>query len=311
MAFTAGMKDVYKTKKPIFIFYIVQFLFAYILTKPISKLLSKAFSTSTFNDVILNRFDLRYFYLMLKEFGQGVDLFGLIIPLSVLYLIISIFLTSGIFWLFYTKSEFKFSDYIVKCINYFGRFTKLFLVSMIFYFACISIFFLLSDLISNLTEDTITEIWPVLLNYVNIVILVILVSFVLMIFEYAKIIVINENASGIFSSVFEAAKFFMMNFFKTIGIFLIYFIIGIIFLVIFNLIDSVISTNTSITIAVFFIISQVYIFMRQYLRLALYDSIIVYYQKSLTAIPGMLNKEMLEMAVVNYEKRAKESEDNS
>ena len=116
---------------------------------------------------------------------------------------------------------------------------------------------------------------------------------------------------GVFSAAIEAMKFFVMNFFKTIGIFLLYIIIGVLFFAVFKLIDSSIITNTYFTISIFFILTQIYIFLRQYLRLALYDSLIVYYQETITAIPGMLNKEMLEMAVENYEKRAQESKDNS
>ena len=310
-AFTTGIKDVYKTKKLVLIFYLVQFVLAYILTKPISQLLSKAFSTATLNDVILNRFDLKYLYAMLREFGKGVDLFGLVFPLSLLYILISIFLTAGVYWLFYTKTEFKLSEYFIKCGIYFSRFLKLFLVSMIFYVACFAIFALLSSLFGNLTKDTVTEVWPVILTFVKYGLLIFLFALVLMIFDYAKILLIDESTSGVFSAAIEAMKFFMMNFFKTIGIFLLYIITGVLFFAVFKLIDSSIITNTYFTISIFFILTQIYIYLRQYLRLALYDSLIVYYQETITAIPGMLNKEMLEKAVENYERRAQESKDNS
>ena len=302
-AISLGLKDVYKSKKLVLVFFLIQFLFAYFMTKPISQLLTKAFSTSTLSDVVLNRFDLRYFSTMFREFGQGVNLFGFIMPLIILYLLISIFLTAGAYWFFYTKSEFHLSEYFVKCGNYFGRFLKLFLFSGLFYLICLIIFSLVGGIFDFLTKDTITEVWPVILFFVNIGITVILIAMVLMVFDYAKILLIDESATGIVSAVFEAFKFFMMNFFKTIGIFLIYIILGVVLFAVFNSLESLIVTNTFIMIALYFILTQTYVFLRQYLRLALYDTLIVYYQNSMTALPGMLNKEMLEMAVEHYEKR--------
>jgi hypothetical protein len=248
---------------------------------------------------------------MFKEYGKGVDLLGLVFPISILYIVISIFLTGGVYWLFYTNSEFKLSEYFYQCVNYFSRFLKLFFVSAIFYIGCIVIFAFLNPLIFNLTKDTVTEIWPVILTFVQVVIFFILISLVLMVFDYAKILLIDESTTGVFAAAIEAIKFFMMNIFKTIGIFIIYFVTGVLIFTVFKLIEGVFVINTFFKISVFFILTQIHIFMRQYLRLALYNSLIFYYQKTITAIPGMLNKEMLEMAVMNYEKRMEQSKENS
>ena len=113
-AFNLGLKDVYKNKKLVLIFFLIQFIFAYVLTKPFSDLLTKAFSKTTLSDAILNNFNLIYFYTMFKEFGQGVSLFGLFLPAVILYVLITIFLTAGVYWLFFSKSEFRFSDFLLS-----------------------------------------------------------------------------------------------------------------------------------------------------------------------------------------------------
>ena len=103
----------------------------------------------------------------------------------------------------------------------------------------------------------------------------------------------------------------MMNFFKTIGIYLLYILTAITIFVVFKFVTGFLVTETFLMISIFFVLSQIFVFLRQYLRLALFDSVIIYYQESITAMPGMLNKEMLDMAVENYEKKAKQDKSNS
>ena len=303
-AYMAGIKDVYKNKKLVFIFFAVQFVFAYVLTKPFSELLSTAFSKSTAGDAVLNQFDLIYFYTMFRELGQGVSFFGLLLPAIIMYILITVFLTAGVYWLFYSKSEFSFTEFFAKCGTYFSRFFKLFGVSFLFYFTAFLIYILLGSIFSNFTQNTVTEVLPVILTFTKIVILIIIFAVIMMIFDYAKIELITENSTGIFSAVFMAFKFFMMNIFKTFGIYFLYILTAIIIFAAFNLLNGYNSTDTSFTILLYFVLAQLFILARQFLRLALYGSLIVYYQNTVTAMPGMLNKEMLEMAVEHYEKRA-------
>jgi len=308
-AFGIGLKDVYKNKKLIVLFFLVQFVFAYVLTKPFSDLLTKAFSKTTLSDIVLERFNLIYFYTMFKELGQGVSLFGLFIPSLVLYFLIIIFLTAGVYWLFFSRSEFKLLDFSLGCGKYFTRFLKLYSLSFLFYLGCLVLSVFIYGILIGFTDDSISEVWPTIFTISSIGIFVFLIFLVMMLFDYAKVILITENNSGLFSAIIEALKFFMMNFFKTLGIYLLYIFTAILLFIVFKFFISLIVTDTFFKISLYFILSQVFVFMRQYLRLALFDSVIVYYQSTMTAMPGMLNKEMLEMAVENYEKRMEQEEE--
>ena len=247
---------------------------------------------------------------MFKEFGQGVSLFGLFIPLLVLYILITVFLTAGVYWLFFSRSEFELPYFILECGKYFSRFLKLFSISFLFYFGSLIMSFIIYSILIGFTDDSISEVWPIILTIISFGIFVLLIFLVIILFDYAKVILITETCTGMFSAIKEAAMFFMMNFFKTIGIYLLYILATILLFVIFKFATSFIVTDTFFKIALFFILSQIFVFMRLHLRLALFDSVIVYYQESMTAMPGMLNKEMLDMAVDHYEKSAVQEEGN-
>lgn len=305
-AYLIGIKETFRIKKLVFLLFLIQFFFAYFLTKPFSALLTKTFSNSPFAEEILTRFNYVYFNIMFSEIGKGVSLFGQLIPILILYILITIFCTAGVYWLFFTKSEFGWTDFFKNCINYFTKFLKLYTASFLFYASCFIVLLLLLRIKSSLTANAISEVGPIILTLINISIFAILISLVIMLFDYAKVILISENYTSLFSAIREAYKFFIMNFIKTIGIYLLYVLTGITLFVIFKIAAGFFETDTLVKISLFIILSQVFVFIRQYLRLALFDSVIVYYQSTLTAMPGMLNKEMLEMAVLNYEKRAGE-----
>ena len=200
-AFGRGIKDVYSNKRLVLIFYLIQLIFAYFLTKPFTDLLTKTFSQSTASDVILQEFNYIYFSIMIRDIGKGASLFGLFIPIVILYTLLTIFMTAGVYWTFYSRSEFQLSEFFTKCGNYFSRFLKLYGVSFLFYFGCILVFILLSGLRSGLTKDSISEVWPVILAFVNFGVLMILFAMVMMLFDYAKIILITENHTGMFSAI--------------------------------------------------------------------------------------------------------------
>jgi hypothetical protein len=296
-AFTTGVKNVFRMKRLVFLFYLIQFLFAAILTKSFSDLLTNTFSNSTLSDVLLKGFDYVYFSTMFSKFGQGVSLFGLFVPSLIFYIIITIFMTSGMYWLFYTRSKFNLKDYIYYCITYFSRFLKLYGLSFLFYFLCFLIFLVIFGIQGSLTENTISEVWPVILSLSGIALFILLVFLVMILFDYAKVILITENYSGMLSAVKEAMMFYMKNFFRTIWLYLLYIIVAILLFVIYWLITGSLNTDKTMSIFTYFILSQLFFFIRQYLRLALYNSVITYYQETVGAMSGKSDIKMPEKTV--------------
>jgi hypothetical protein len=305
-AYVNGIDDVWKNKKLLFLIYGIQVIIAYLMTIPVSDMLGKAFSNSTMGERILQQFDLTAFTTMLRHYGKGIDFIGFIITFGIIYLIVSTFLAGGIIWLFVIKSKFSIGEFFNRCVQYFSRFFRLFLVSLLYFIAAVIIFIIIGKLFSLLTKNSITEVLPVTLWVVKVLFLIIMVSVINMIFDYAKIITINNDNHKMFSTSFESIKFILMNYIKSSGLYGLYFLTGIILLVIYLVIENAFTVQSFLGVILFFILTQVYIFLRQWLRLSFFSGQTIYYQHTITAVPGMLNKEMLEMAVENYEKRVQQ-----
>lgn len=307
-AYLQGIKEVWIEKKLIFLIYGIQVIFAYLLILPISTMLNKSFSTSTKAQQILQQFDLTVFAVFFRNYFRDIDIFRLLLTYGFLYLLISIFLAGGIVWLFVTKSKFSIGEFFNRCVEYFSRFFRLFFVSILYMIAAIVVFVLIGNLFDLISGDSDNEVLIFSLLVVRICILLILLAIINMIFDYAKIITVAEDRHKMIYAPPEAIKFIMMNLVQTFGLFGLYALTGMVLLVLYLVLEFTFIVQSAVGILVFVILSQIYVLLRQWLRLSFFSGQTIYYQHTMTAMPGMLTKEMMDMAVDNYEKQVKKKD---
>jgi len=124
-----------------------------------------------------------------------------------------------------------------------------------------------------------------------------------MLFDYTKIIIVVSDFHSMFRTVKQAILFVMMSLRKTMSLYFLYLFTVILFLTIYLLIESFISVSGWLTIFVFFLLTQVFMISRIWIRLSFFAGQYIFYRYSNSAMPGM-SKEMLDKAVNEYEKRA-------
>jgi len=123
-----------------------------------------------------------------------------------------------------------------------------------------------------------------------------------MLFDYAKIMTVVNDFHGMYSTVRHAMMFVMMSPGKTMGLYFSYLFSGVLFVVIYLVIESFISVTGWLTIIIFVFWTQIFMISRIWIRLAFFAGQFSFYHFSNTAMPGM-TKQMLDEAVENYEKR--------
>jgi hypothetical protein len=285
-AYTNGLSSAWKEKKMLLWLYGFNLLFAYLITLPLSMILSKALDKTAAADNVLQAFDLTIFLTIMDEFGKGLSLGRTISTFGFLYLIINIFFAGGILKIFIEDKRFNLKEFFHGCVEYFNRFLRLFLLSLLFIIIAIITYLLISKIFGFFTENSITEHLPVILFILKVVMLFIMLAMVNMLFDYARIMTVVNDFHGMYATLKQALMFVMMSPRKTIGLYFSYLFTIILFMTIYLVVESFISVNSWVTILVFFVWTQ-----------------ISFYHYSNTAMPG-LTKEMLDMAVDAYEKRA-------
>lgn len=301
-AYKEGLRLAWNDKKMLFWLYGFNLMFAYLLTIPVSMILTAALDQTTAADKVLEAFDITIFSTIFLTYGKGITLSRGVITIGLVYLLMNIFFSGGILAVFVTGDRFKLSEFLSNCILYFKRFLRLFLFSIVFFIFILIINYLLSKICGIFTENSVTEHAYVYLLIFRMIIVGFLLMMVIMIFDYAKIMTIVNDFHRMYKTVKEAIIFIRMNFLKTTGLYFLYLITAIIFLVAYLFVESWLHISNGWLVLIFFIWSQLYMISKIWIRLSFYGGQYIFYRSSNTAMPGM-TKEMLDSAVKDYEKK--------
>jgi hypothetical protein len=303
VAYKNGLSVAWKEKKMLFWLYGFNILFAYLITLPISTMLSKALNNTTAADKVLQTFDFTIYATVMDTFGKGVDLGRTITTVGLLYLIANIFFAGGILKIFIEEQKFNLKNFLMGCLEYFNRFLKLFLISGLFLISAILVYLLISILFKFLTDNSVTEHLPVILFVLKILMLGLLFAIISMLFDYAKIMTVVNDYHGMFKTVKQSVMFVMMSPKKTIGLYLSYSFTAIFFMIVYLFVESFISATGWLTILIIFLWTQIFMISRIWIRLSFFAGQYSFYHFSNTAMPGM-TKEMLDEAVKEFDERS-------
>jgi hypothetical protein len=301
-AYKDGLSAALREKAMLFWLYGFNLLFAYLVALPLSMMLSKALTNTVAADRVLQAFDFTIYLTIMDNFGKGVSLGRTISTIGVLYLIVNIFFAGGILKVFIEEKKFNLKDFFAGCVEYFNRFLRLFLFSLIFIFMAIITYLLISKLLGLITESSTTEHLPLILFILKILIFGAMLAMINMLFDYAKIMTVVNDFHGMYRTIKDALMFVIMSPKKTVGIYISYLITILFFMIIYLVVESFISVSGWVTILVFFLWTQIFMLSRVWIRLSFFAGQYSFYHHSNTAMPGM-TKAMLDKSVDDYEKR--------
>jgi len=302
-AYKTGLSESWNEKKMLFWLYGFNLIFAYILSMPVSIMLNKALQNTTAASDTLKAFDFTIFATIMNQYAKSLSFSRSLITIGLLYLIVNIFFAGGILKIFAGENKFQLSEFLEGCVEYFNRFLRLFLLSVVFLLLVFVLQLVISKFFNFLTKNASTEHLRSILLFLRIFLIGIMLAFVNMVFDYAKIMTVCNDFTAMYKTMKNAVKFVLIHLRKTSGLYTLFLITAILILIIYLLLESIISVNSAFMVVVFFILSQLYMLTRVWIRLSFFSGQYTFYCHANTAIPGM-SKEMLDEAVSQYEDRS-------
>ena len=306
-AYKNGLVTVWKEKKLLFWVYGFNLIFAYVLAMPISMMLSRALAKTTAAEKMLESFDYAIYSSIMEGFGQGISLGRLLISIGLFYMILNIFLSGGILSALIKGQKLNITEFLSECVLYFNRFLKLFLISLVLLLMVFLLNMLLSRLFGYFTEEAATEHLSIILFMTRVIILVIVLAFINLLFDYAKIMTVVYDYHKMMETVKLALMFIMMSLIKTVGLYKLYLFTAVGIFLLYWVVESALQVSSGFMVLVFFIWTQIYMILKLWVRLGFFAGQYSFYYHSNTAMPGM-SKAMLDEAVANYEIHLKEAE---
>jgi len=267
-AFIEGIKQVNSNKKMLFTLFICNLLFALLIAAPLYFFLSSTLSRSLMADNLIQKFDIQFLIELIPQHLDALRPFaGLILVAALGFFVLSSFLAGGIIAFFHYQGKNSFfRQFFQGCGAYFTRFLRLMLISLIFY--CIAfIIFLIVQLITGaiFAETPLTFIIPG-------IILIFLMLFINMLFDYAKIKTVVEDRKGMFRAVFNAIKFIFLHLKRAMGLYYFIVIAALVLTIILVSIKNLIPSINWGLIILLFIWQQFIVIARLWLRMLFFSS---------------------------------------
>jgi hypothetical protein len=212
-----------------------------------------------------------FLYDFLVRWELNLSSSSLLFFLSLLYVCANCFLAGGFISIYAKEYPSSFTDFLMDGAKYLGKFFRLALVALIVY----ALFF---DLIVSWINDSIyrwtqleaSETVPYTYYMIRNVVVLLLISVLYMIFDYARIrMVVDDRTSALAASV-AGARFAFSGFPSTYGLYLLLSIVGFLFIAVYAIIESLIQQESYWPLVILFILQQFYMLARFWLKGSFY-----------------------------------------
>jgi hypothetical protein len=270
-----GARNLLRFKRMWFLLWLLNFVFALVLTAPLAALLSSSLGHSKLGSELLGSLDVQW----IAEFLYGshgypsTQALPGIALLIIASLPLAVFLAGGALWLLVNQAT-KYSPqrFFEGCGKFFWRFLRLFLISLLFYGLVLILNRFLVSIADQIWGEGIVETPLVYFGWVRRLIVLLLLLFVNMVFDYAKIRVVAEDIRGSFRAAFWSLRFCWRNLRATFGPFCAVAAIGLLFLILYLGLSQLTGRTSMPAIVAVFVIMQLYVLSRVWLRLEFWSS---------------------------------------
>lgn len=275
-SFIKGIKQVNSNKKMLITLYLFNFIFALIITVPLYSFLSSVLGKSLLANDLIEKFDVK---VLVEFIPQHINtlwpFWSLLFLIVAIFFVLGSYLSGGIITRFKHAEQKQFlAQFFQGCGAYFLRFLRLMLISLIFYGIVIIISLLIWLIIGFISGNN------ALIYIIPGLILLFLILFTNMLFDYAKIKTVAEDRKGMFRTAFSTLKFVFHHLGKILGLYYLIFLVAVILIIILLFIKDLIIPAHWGLIIVLFIVQQLIILARLWIRMLFFSGQLQFYNGS-------------------------------
>jgi hypothetical protein len=260
--FRQGIKLLLKNYKFIWLFWGANILFGIILSLPIYYILEDNLIHSAYSQKLSFGFDYIWYLQFTQIYKTTIGEIPYMIYGTVgVYVLIQVFFIGGLISVFNIPKKNHYVDFFYGGVRYWYRFTKVMLISLIFYAFAFLINDYLGLLVKILFSDS-ARLTDFILRGSRYVILIFLIGIVSIISDYTKVSLATKDSEKVWGEIKNVIKFLIKNFYQ---VFIIYFIVacvGAAGAIIYNFADSFLPKTTYAYFGLAFILQQLLIIFR-------------------------------------------------
>jgi hypothetical protein len=264
----SGMGTTLRRPRLLAILYAVNLLFAGVVALPFLFIIQGELGHS-FYGLNVQPVDLNWIgEAVLKYQAALPGLAAGLVAAGIVYLVLHIFLNGGIVGRLLDKEgPASLAEFVADCGRYFGRYVRLFLVSLVFLVLTLGVFMsLVSALFKPLSEAAITEWAPLILSNLHFLIALLLLSIVHMTVDYARIAVAADGERKALKALRHALTFLKTRFFRAWALYLLIVVLTVAGTVVFFIVFGRLGAPSVAQVAAGLACMQIYIVFRIWVR---------------------------------------------
>ena len=274
-----GIKEATSQPKIISVLWLINLLFATVFFYTVFNFLARTTGKSQASESVLQKLDFNFIFELLAHHGGAVrTILCLFLILIFVYSLVSIFLNGGILFTIALSTRMAATErredrfagiFFQGAGKFFGRFFRLFIYSLLLWVIFIILNVLLNLVFRPLTSSGTNEQMMLYLFWLRLAIGLFLIFLIRMILDYTRIKIVLEDTRNVFRSLLQTMGFVFQNFGKTLALYYLLIMTAIILFLIYWILKSLITPNSLFPILMAFVIGQLFIISRGWLKIAL------------------------------------------
>jgi len=270
-SYTNGIKEAARSPKMVLLLWLINFMFASVIYFLVSGLFNSAVAPHIDADQMIKKLDFSVILdFILTNGGSLSTIFSIGLILIVMYFIISHLIYGGILHTLKFRRESESGEKKSRFMavfwegagKFFFRFIFLTVLSILLWLVFLFINLILTPIGGLLTNNGENEQMLVYVFIGRVIIALFMIFLIKMIMDYARIRIVSDNARNVLKSFFQVIGFVFRRFGKTLALFYLILLTGVVLFFIGCFLKSLINTTTLSAVIIAFIIGQVIIMIR-------------------------------------------------
>jgi len=270
-SYRKGIQEATLRPNMVGVLWMINLFFASVIYFLFSAILKAAFGQSLLASDLLHKPNMDLLLEFLLSSGTSLGMLvtaGLV--LAALFFLAGIFVNGGILHALVHQRDYESFGQVFFAGGgkFYGRFFRLSIYSLILWIPSVILYLIISGLLGISTKNPLNEQSSFYIVLLRIAIVLFLVFLIKMIMDYARIKIATQDSRSVFRSLLEATGFVFRKLGKTLALYYLLGLTGVAAFLIYWGIRSTFQAGSSGTIWLGFIISQLFIASRGWLRVA-------------------------------------------
>jgi hypothetical protein len=282
-AIRTGIAEINRRKKIVWTWYVLSLLCSIVIVAPMVAGIAGFLGTSLENRRLFENFDMSF----IAEFGWHAQWEQFIFWLPVMaltgaaFVFMTIWLSGGILAVLRDPGE----SFFAGCARWFPPFFRLFLFALIGYAVAFGVRAASTAAVKKIAEDSMSAQPSAYGSMIGFVLFWTVFLFVNMIVDYAKIHMVVRGDRAARRGLRGAIRFVFANFRRTATIYFVLTCFGLLMLAVYHGVSELVGQGSMGAVLVVFVVRQVYMWGRNWLRLVFLASEHAYFMSRLPKPP--------------------------